>query len=331
MPHNRPSIRSAMHFRSTIRSIQKSWVRVNLPAIQYEEAAFFHISVPSLFVLCCWCWRFGSRFDPLLLFPDTSDRTSSLTVKAPWQTSLGLIVQWAAADFYKVPFRKNNVLLWNDHNTYLTVTVWCHFHFPLETAKACSRYFFFEHWDTEALWLIMQSASQVCELDFLHQRGRTEWRYTFFFFLNATDILLTCHKLSLSFCGKELTKPSGHKIHPQNRTSASSSHLWSLVIVFSKSCLHRYSHLTFSWSVRTSACAERPFAAQSEKTRLNAVSGRVCREWGLHCTAQAKERPPSSSGPSAFLWTPPLSSPPLSCAVPAGDARDWHVPSLQRN
>lgn len=78
------------------------------------EAAFFCISIPSLFVLCCWCWCFGSHFDPLLLFRDTSDRTSSLPVRAPWQASLWLPINDCRERqpiFSSSPMKTNHLLL----------------------------------------------------------------------------------------------------------------------------------------------------------------------------------------------------------------------------
>lgn len=180
----------------------------------------------------------------------------------------------------------------------------------------------------------MQSTSQVGGSNF-PSKEEEENEDTHFFLFSEW------HKLSLYFCGQEPAEPSNHTcllLAPsQNWTFAAfspgleESFLIPCNYFLSKSSFHQYSHLKFSWNVQTSVCGERPFAARSETTGWSPVSGRVCCERGTHSTAQAKKRQPSSSGPSAFPWTPLLSLPPLSCSVPAGGVKGWHVPSLHRN
>lgn len=178
-------------------------------------------SVPSLFVLCCWCWRFGSRFDLLLLFLDTSDRMSSLPVRAPWQASLWLPINDCRERrpiFSSSPVKTNHLLLdYLNMPNCNSVVAACHFHFPLNTTTAREEVLLL--WALrQALWYIMQSTSQDCELNFLHQRGRTERRHTFF------DMTQTA-----TFLPWEAAKLSDQKIDflnivgTQNRTSPASS------------------------------------------------------------------------------------------------------------
>lgn len=96
------------------------------------------------------------------------------------------------------------------------------------------------------------------------------------------------------FCGQELTKPWQHTLpHHLAPSQKGTSHLlspgleesiWSL-----KLCLRRYSHLTFSWSVQTSVCGERPSAARSETTGLDPVSAWVWCERELPLTGCVDE------------------------------------------
>lgn len=153
---------------------------------------FFFSTLLIVRLLCLWGHSDRHHSDCLLMTAVNGDLFSAA---APWKRT---------TCFYII-------------STCLVVILWCHFHFPLNTTTAREEVLLL--WALrQALWYIMQSTSQVYELNFLHQRGRTERRHTFFDMTQTATFLL-----------REAAKLSDHKIDflnivgTQNRTSPASS------------------------------------------------------------------------------------------------------------